>query len=465
MAELFTGLVTFVNTKRYSCDVKVDDVSIIHDAFVMNAAGGPQQIEVSWLSNLLGAEVVVARFGNRHVVLGTVPNPTDRNITVSDLIAMDGEYTPAGDAAAENISFPDGQFNLEDPTGQPVSFYKNGYTNFLPGDKVIAADGGASLGVYRGGLAVLKGSPLAQIVMGGSDNFMDIVARELRIFTDYGSLGFTHGSSGKTSFNIMGGAAYRESSPVGIRNDKGELIDPAKFDSSKDNAAQEVAKDSNGKALTAPAADASYLGGTPTAYIHCGDVDGNDSTRIGLRVRDLDGKNYSAIGLEESGRAVIASSEDIRMASAKDMNISVRGKLEEKFEGTSDTQVVGRRTQTVVGDEKTHTGGDFAQVVAGASTHVIGKDEVRRIEGQLTDHIVGHTGVVIDDSADVNVDSEVNVSAGAKIYLESGGTITIKDNTIVIKGTAGVTVDGGGGGVTVKGGPVSVKCTSFSVSR
>lgn len=57
-------------------------------------------------------------------------------------------------------------------------------TTILPGDRVFTNDRGGILGLLRSGAAVIKASPLAQILVSKIDDLVRIVARNYEVFSD-----------------------------------------------------------------------------------------------------------------------------------------------------------------------------------------------------------------------------------------------------------------------------------------
>lgn len=71
--------------------------------------------------------------------------------------------------------------------GQATWADQNKPKEMLDGDRVIATDGGAMLALLRYGTAIVKASPLAQVIVSKIDDTVRIVSRNFEHYTDVGS--------------------------------------------------------------------------------------------------------------------------------------------------------------------------------------------------------------------------------------------------------------------------------------
>lgn len=270
------GTVVHVNSKEYTCTVLLNSGAVLENVRMMNITGGMQQIEVTWLTNFEGASVLVIYIMSHWYIIGSLPMPGDRTKGSKDL-ATEYDITVSDTSPVqENISFSDLQKSASKATTSKYAFDKYSPTAFLPGDKVISADGGASVGIYRKNLIVAKAASLAQIILGGLTNFIRIIARELSIITDFGEIKSEHADSKKIGIAIKGGATKEECAP-----------------------------DGSGYTLNA------YMGTVP----------GVDDGRYSVKVFD-DSDNYAAFTLEKSGTFNLGASKDFNIASHENATIN-----------------------------------------------------------------------------------------------------------------------------------------------
>ena len=304
-----TGTVVAVDTANYNCHVLTADGVSLSDVRLMNITGGPQQVEVSWLHNYLGAPVLIVEIQGVWYIIGTLPYAGDRSQGMES-----GSFIP------ENITFKDATKTVSVPNNKQYSFKKYSPTKFLPGDKVLSADGGASIGVYIGQLVVIKAAALAQIILGGIRNFVRIIAREFSLFTDFGEVHSSHGSDGDRQFEIKGGANESESSPDG---------------------------------------------GKYTVHTIFGAVDGNDVARFSCRVENVsvDGdiriKTTKAIGIN--------TDKTMNVVVGSDKQSSVMGTDQRLISGDAKDAVAGTYTQTIGGDKQILIAGTLRIAAGGIS--------------------------------------------------------------------------------------------------
>ena len=198
--NIITGTVIAVHPESCSCDVVMTAGGVIYNVGVMNSMGGPFSTDVNPIPNLKGAAVALINLLNQWYILGTIPVHAAPPVQVSPSVSNTGTSTDN-----ENTY---GKSDVPERTS-----YANGRTtSVLPGDKLISADGGSELLLGAEGLAVLKASPLAQLILGGFKDFVKLVAREFTLNTDFGVMKFSGGGSGTTGLSIMGGANFCDES-------------------------------------------------------------------------------------------------------------------------------------------------------------------------------------------------------------------------------------------------------------
>jgi hypothetical protein len=93
------------------------------------------------------------------------------------------------------------------------NFNPNRPYDFLPGDKCIRAQDGAELGLFRGGIAKLKASSLAQFFLCKYRDVAVLMSRRFRLFSDFGEIEFFHRDGGKVGMELRGGAEFSGTHP------------------------------------------------------------------------------------------------------------------------------------------------------------------------------------------------------------------------------------------------------------
>lgn len=348
MQEIFiTALVTGVNTATFTCDVLTSRSKELRDVPILGVTGGVHSGSVTWLNDLRNSTVLIVHVDGRPYLLCTLPvkvNPLseERDAPVS--------ATVTGGANERTY----GRTN-------------NGYagkrhTGFLPDDKVLVADGGAMLGLLSGGLAILKASPLAQIVLGKARDFIHIVARELRIMTDFGEMKFHHGSSGRTGMSIIGGALSGD--------------------------------------------EANAASGKPTVTVHLGDVPDAPDKRVVIMAESVDEEDYALIAYGIDG--------DMEQATSRDHRTSVGRNRDARVEGGDYAEIDGEQKLSVGGNQEAEIVGDRSVTVAGKVTETYGGNHQSSTGGNAT-----HSS---DGSYNINASGPVNICGSSINFSATNGS-------------------------------------------
>ena len=348
MQEIFTtALVTGVNTATYTCDILTSRGKELRDVPVLGVTGGMHSNGVTWLTDLRNSTVILVHVEGRPYLLCSLPVKVtpmseDRDEAVS--------ATKTGGADALTYGRTENGYSGKRHTG------------FLPDDKVIVADGGSMLGILSGGLAILKASPLAQIILGKAKDFIHVIARELRIITDFGEMKFHHGSSGRTGMSIIGGAVTGE--------------------------------------------EANAESGKPTVTVHLGDVPDAPDKRIVIMAESVDGEDYGIIGYGVDG--------NLEQATSKDHLTSVGRNKEVRVEGGDYTEVDGEQKLSVGGQREVEVAGKMAVSVAGAVTETFGGNHQSSTGGSAT-----HSS---DGSYSINASGAVNICGSSINFSATNGS-------------------------------------------
>lgn len=81
--------------------------------------------------------------------------------------------------------------------------FRWGPTDAMPGDKIISGSEGNFLGVLAGGLSVLRGGPLSQLILSKVDDWAKLIAKNFEVFSGFGKLSMTT-LQGKSIFELLG---------------------------------------------------------------------------------------------------------------------------------------------------------------------------------------------------------------------------------------------------------------------
>jgi len=139
-----------------------------------------------------GTRVVVTMTMGGPICIGVLPTPAPE----------------VNDFGLEVTGLKDEQPN---PTTGTPNFNASREKDTLPGDWILS-NGEALLGLLLGGLAILKASPLAQIIMDHKDDLLRIVARQFQWFSDAGLLDIkSDDDTGKTSIRFRLGTDVSQS--------------------------------------------------------------------------------------------------------------------------------------------------------------------------------------------------------------------------------------------------------------
>lgn len=187
------GTVLDCNPQAYTVDVKLDGLRQFTGVPLLDVYGSPHSRDVTWLRDLRGARVLLGQVNGTHFVFGTLPVETRQTSTEEVSPLVEGGYGGSEQQTYGRSS--EKHYN----SGRPVDMY--------PQDKVLRTSSGTLLGLFNEGLAVLKASPLCQIVLGRFRDFVRIVARRFQLFTDFGEIETVH-EGGRVGLHLRGGAEF-----------------------------------------------------------------------------------------------------------------------------------------------------------------------------------------------------------------------------------------------------------------
>lgn len=134
------------------------------------------------------------------------------NLGVPRLIASDPvlQKTPEAETSISGISSGSGSKNIS--RNRPN--YRGGRPkDILPGDWIRLGSRGNYVAVLEGGLSILRGGELSQVIANPHDDSVRILARNLDLYTDFGEIEFTN-NGGQVNMSLSGGSQQEdETSP------------------------------------------------------------------------------------------------------------------------------------------------------------------------------------------------------------------------------------------------------------
>lgn len=352
--DLFkTGTVVTANPKTLTCDIITTEEGMLYTVPVANTTGGIFSNDISWDKNLRGAIVYYTYLDGCPYILGTLP----QKINIATKISTKTSETSTGGDNAQTYG-----------SASASSYTSGREIDYQPNDKVIAADGDSKIALLSEGGVALKASPMSQIIMGAGMDFIKMVCREFSLFTDFGELTFSHGSSGRTGLTIKGGAAYSEEAQSGT--------------------------------------------GENTVFMHLGDTENASEVRFGVRVTSTDGSEFGALALGKDGRLVFTTSKNYYLMVAQDKH--------ELVDRDVYTQIKGNVTQEYQKDRKQDIFQSDEQKVAMKRTTTIGQDNNINVGGNENLQ-VGGTLTIGADEISTDVKNNINLNMGGTLNINASG--------------------------------------------
>ena len=337
------GYVESCNPNTFTVDVKVDRLEVVEACPILNLVGRTLGTDLVWLQSLRGAYVILINIVGVYHVLSTLPTNT----------AHRDEFT-------ENVV---GVSDLSLDTEGYEQTYSRDYNqnrpnDFLQDDKIIRAEDGVELGLLKGGIAKLKASPLAQLVLGKIKDFARLVARRFSIFCDFGEINSYQNDEGRTTLHIAGGASFHEETHPGQKN------------------------------------------WTVQAWL--GDYPANEETRFMLQTNsveteDPDEHEYTVQSANVRGQIFVETSDDMAHQVGKDylqyINHNKLSRIEENFiqECGADFQVEAEETASITGSKGAFIfSEDACTMNAGKTLTLIGGDEARLSSSRTVNIFAGN---------------------------------------------------------------------------
>ena len=328
-----SGTVISVNTKTMTCDILKTEGGYLYKVPIANTTGGIFTNDVSFGANLRGAIVYYTYIDGSPYIMGTIPS----RVEIPSKISTNVTETETGGANTQTYG-----------AATSGSFAGGRETDFQPNDKILASDGDSKIALLSEGGVAIKASPLSQIIMGAGMDFIKMVCREFSIFSDFGELAFTHGSSGRTGLTIKGGAAYSDEAQAGT--------------------------------------------GTNTVFMQLGDTEDAPETRFGVRVTSTDGGDFGALTLGKDGKLLFTTSKDYLLMVAKDKHTLVDGDVFSQTKGNCSVEVQKNQKTNIFQNEERTVGQKRTTIVGAEENKDVASDMNLQVGGTLT---VGCNGLIL----------------------------------------------------------------------
>lgn len=328
-----TAIVVSVNPKTATCDIMRTEGEMLYAVPVANSSGGIFSNAAQISGDLRGAVVYYGFIDGCPYIFGTLPT----RVTPDKPISVDISATKTGGKNSRTYG------------GASAASYASGRnTDHQPNDKVFSSDGGASVSLLGDGSAILKVSPLCQLILGAGMDFARLVARQFQIFTDFGELEFSHGSSGRNGLTIKGGAEYSAESQSGS--------------------------------------------GINTVFMHLGDTADAPEARFGVRVTSTDGSQFGALAMGKDGKLIFTTSQDYLLMVGNEKHTLVDGDVYDEFRMNHAEKISLNRRSEIGENEDTTIGMKKTQVVGTDQDHAVGGNMNLNVGGTL---FIGCDGLVL----------------------------------------------------------------------
>jgi hypothetical protein len=162
------GVVTYVDPKRYVCNVETSDKFLFSGIPWLVPSGGSGKGGMT-LAPKKGDKVLITTATGDPIILGCLPRP---GVSDANTDATGGSLTYDGGSPH---ALANGR--VLDPK-KPLDF---GSQDFM-----VSSETGGMISLLREGTAILRGSKLAQVIVSRFNNTVTIVSRNFRHMTDWG---------------------------------------------------------------------------------------------------------------------------------------------------------------------------------------------------------------------------------------------------------------------------------------
>ena len=188
------GIITECNPASKAVDVQLSEGDYVTGVPILNTYGAAHATDMSWLTDLRGAYVLVLELAGKHFIAGTIPQEVSDTSTSNTIpVFHEGFGGSNQDTYARSV-----YKNFQ--SGRPVDYFT--------GDKILRAGNSSTFGLFREGSSVWKVSSLTQIVLGKFKDFIRMIGRRFQIYSDFGEMHLEHSATGRVRASLHGGADF-----------------------------------------------------------------------------------------------------------------------------------------------------------------------------------------------------------------------------------------------------------------
>ncbi len=219
--ELLEGVVVNSHPNTYTADVVIDgDGDTYADFLVENVPMMSPSVDPHMRGGTVslpkaGTVVILALVGKNYVILGCLPQYTNRTATsgpVSSVVSssINSVLSILGHDTSGK------EYGGDDPVHKNTggrSFRMGMPSEVMPGDWAHYGSDGNMVGVLEGGVNIFKASDTAQIQAYKMNDTVKVVAKRFQVMSDFGMMEFTS-DVGKTGFSIRGSQSAASSAPT-----------------------------------------------------------------------------------------------------------------------------------------------------------------------------------------------------------------------------------------------------------
>ncbi|MBZ5708569.1 type VI secretion system Vgr family protein [Nannocystis pusilla] len=204
----------------------------------------------------------------------------------------------------------------------------------------------------------------------------------------------------------------------------------------------------------------------------------DDKTKSTIRTETYTGAGFNELRFEDAKgveQIFIHAQRDVDVSVLHDRRETVGNDEHHKVLHDRMSQVVNDEHRTVGADARTQIGGAAHTEVKGAVTTKVGGALAASYGGAVDVSITGQTTLGIAGGLDLKIDGAQKVSVGGAHNLTTSGdsavsvggdasakvtgTVVVEGATLILKATAGITLQGPGGFVTIDANGVSIQGT------
>jgi len=310
------GTVVEYNPASLTIDVLLSGGDSLAGIPLLNSYGSWHSRDITQTQKLRGAAVLLIFLNGHYFFINTLPSQVEStNKEVVNPI-LDNKF-----GGSNSLTYSKGIHNN----------YQGGRaTDLFDGDKVLSTGEDVTLGLFQGGIALLKASPLAQIVLGKYKDFIRMIGRRFQIYSDFGEMHLEHTATGRVRASLHGGA----------------------------NLATET------HPMVTKWTVQSWLGDDPA----------NPDNRLHIRVNDVENAKFVTLEMDINGDMFLETSNDRNAKHGNNEKIDVTndrditvGNNQSNSTGVDSYVDVGNNRETMIGTNDTLDVGTTLTITAGTS--------------------------------------------------------------------------------------------------